>query len=740
MIQTVVKRDGRIVGFNEQKIMAAIRKAMMHTEKGEDDALVQKITDHICIHGKSQMTVEKIQDSVEMELMKSARKDVAQKYIAYRNQRSIARKAKTRDVFMEIVNIKNNDVTRENANMNADTPAGMMMKFASETTKPFVDDYLLSEDVRDAVAHNYIHIHDKDYYPTKSLTCVQHPLDHILEHGFVAGHGSSRPAKRIETAAVLACISLETCQNEMHGGQAIPAFDFYLAPYVRSSYIEEVKNLEKLTGRDLASLYHKEFDDFILKDLDGLGGDERLCQHAMNKTVNRVHQAMEAFIHNMNTIHSRGGNQVVFSSINYGTDTSAEGRCIMRELLKSTYEGVGNGETAIFPIQIWKKKRGVSYLPEDRNYDLYQLACKVTARRFFPNFLNLDATFNRNSNWKADDPKRYLWEVATMGCRTRVFENRFGPKTSVARGNLSFTTINIVKLAIECMQIADKEERINAFFAKLDNILEITAKQLDDRFQFQKTAFAKQFPLLMTKLWIDCDKLQPSDTIESVLNQGTLGIGFIGLAECLKALIGKHHGESEEAQALGLRIVTYMRDRVNDFSERYQHNYSVLATPAEGLSGRFTKFDRKRFGEIEGVTDREYYTNSNHVPVYYKCSALHKAQVEAPYHDLTRGGHIFYVEIDGDATHNPEVIANVVDMMDKYNIGYGSVNHNRNRCMDCGYENSDAKLDVCPKCGSQHIDRLQRITGYLVGTTDRWNQGKLAELNDRVTHVDGACK
>lgn len=740
MIQTVVKRDGRIVGFNEQKIMAAIRKAMMHTEKGEDDALVQKITDHISIHGKSQMTVEKIQDSVEMELMKSARKDVAQRYIAYRNQRSIARKAKTRDVFMEIVNIKNNDVTRENANMNADTPAGMMMKFASETTKPFVDDYLLADEVRDAVAHNYIHIHDKDYYPTKSLTCVQHPLDHILEHGFVAGHGSSRPAKRIETAAVLACISLETCQNEMHGGQAIPAFDFYLAPYVRSSYIEEVKNLEKLTGRDLSSLYDIAFDDFLLKELDGLEGDARLSQHAMNKTVNRVHQAMEAFIHNMNTIHSRGGNQVVFSSINYGTDTSAEGRCIMRELLKSTYEGVGNGETAIFPIQIWKKKRGVNYLPEDRNYDLYQLACKVTARRFFPNFLNLDATFNQNSNWKADDPKRYLWEIATMGCRTRVFENRFGAKTSVARGNLSFTTINIVKLAIECMQIGNKEERINAFFAKLDRMLEITAKQLDDRFQFQKTAFAKQFPLLMTKLWIDCDKLQPSDTIESVINQGTLGIGFIGLAECLKALVGKHHGESDEAQALGLKIVTYMRDRVNEFSERYQHNYSVLATPAEGLSGRFTKFDRKRYGAIEGITDRDYYTNSNHVPVYYKCSALHKAEVEAPYHDLTRGGHIFYVEIDGDATHNPEVISNVVDMMDKLNIGYGSVNHNRNRCMDCGYENADAKLDVCPKCGSQHIDKLQRITGYLVGTTDRWNQGKLAELNDRVTHVDGKCE
>ena len=740
MIQTVVKRDGRIVGFNEQKIMAAIRKAMMHTDKGEDDALVQKITDHISIHGKSQMTVEKIQDSVEMELMKSARKDVAQKYIAYRNQRSIARKAKTRDVFMEIVNIKNNDVTRENANMNADTPAGMMMKFASETTKPFVDDYLLSEEVREAVTHNYIHIHDKDYYPTKSLTCVQHPLDHILEYGFVAGHGSSRPAKRIETAAVLACISLETCQNEMHGGQAIPAFDFYLAPYVRSSYIEELKNLEKLTGRDLSVLYHQELEDYVLKELDGLEGDERLRQHAVNKTVNRVHQAMEAFIHNMNTIHSRGGNQVVFSSINYGTDTSAEGRCIIRELLKSTYEGVGNGETAIFPIQIWKKKRGVNYLREDRNYDLYQLACKVTARRFFPNFLNLDATFNQNSNWKTDDPERYLWEVATMGCRTRVFENRFGPKTSVARGNLSFTTINIVKLAIECMEIAGKEERINAFFARLDHILEVTAKQLDDRFQFQKTAFAKQFPLLMTKLWIDCDKLQPTDTIESVLNQGTLGIGFIGLAECLKALVGKHHGESEKAQALGLKIITYMRDRVNDFSERYQHNYSLLATPAEGLSGRFTKFDRKRFGVIDGITDRDYYTNSNHVPVYYKCSALHKAQIEAPYHDLTRGGHIFYVEIDGDATHNPDVISGVVDMMDKYNMGYGSVNHNRNRCMDCGYENAEAEMECCPKCGSRHIDRLQRITGYLVGTTDRWNQGKLAELNDRVTHIDKKCK
>ena len=736
MIQTVVKRDGRIVGFNEQKIMAAIRKAMLHTDKGEDSSLIEQITDHVAYRGKSQMSVEAIQDAVELELMKSARKDVAQRYIAYRNQRSIARKAKTRDVFMSIVNAKNNDITRENANMNADTPAGMMMKFASETTKPFVDDYLLSEESRDAVKHNYLHIHDKDYYPTKSLTCVQHPLDVILQHGFTAGHGSSRPAKRIETAAVLACISLETCQNEMHGGQAIPAFDFYLAPYVRMSYQEEVKNLEKLTGKDLKHLYNIEIDDYLLKDLEGLEGDARLEQHAINKTVNRVHQAMEAFIHNMNTIHSRGGNQVVFSSINYGTDTSAEGRCIMREILESTYEGVGNGETAIFPIQIWKKKRGVNYLPEDRNYDLYQLACKVTARRFFPNFLNLDATFNQNEKWHADDPERYKWEIATMGCRTRVFEDRWGEKTSIARGNLSFSTINIVKLAIECMGIEDKKQRIDMFFAKLDNILQITAKQLDERFQFQKTAMAKQFPLLMKYLWIGAEKLKPEESIESVINHGTLGIGFIGLAECLVALIGHHHGESEEAQELGLKIVTYMRDRANGFSEEYHHNYSILATPAEGLSGKFTKKDRKEFGIIPGVTDREYYTNSNHVPVYYKCTALKKAQIEAPYHDLTRGGHIFYVEIDGDATHNPSVISSVVDMMDKYNMGYGSVNHNRNRCLDCGYENADANLEVCPKCGSHHIDKLQRITGYLVGTTDRWNSGKLAELHDRVTHID----
>lgn len=733
MIQLVEKRDGRVVGYNEEKIKAAIRKAMLTTEQGEDETLIQKITDRIGMSGKERMTVEEIQDRVELELMKSRRKEVAKKYIAYRNKRSIARRAKTRDMFLEIIETKNNDITRENANMNTDSPAGMMMKFASETTKPFVDDYLLSDEACDAIRHNYLHIHDKDYYPTKSLTCVQHPLDHILKHGFVAGHGESRPAKRIETASVIACISLETAQNEMHGGQAIPAFDFYLAPFVRRTYQEEIRHVSAATGMDLSHLLDAPIDDYLVTSLEGKTGEERAFAHAINRTVGRVHQSMEAFIHNMNTIHSRGGNQVVFSSINYGTDTSAEGRCVIRELLHSTYEGVGNGATAVFPIQIWKKKRGVNYLPTDRNYDLYQIACKVTARRFFPNFVNLDATFNQHELWRSDDPKRYLYEVATMGCRTRVFENRYGEKTSVGRGNISFSTINIVRLAIECMEIDNRDERIEAFFTKLDAVLDITAKQLEDRFQFQKTALAKQFPLVMTSLWNGAENLKPTDTIEPVINQGTLGIGFIGLAECLIALTGHHHGEDPASQELGLKIVEHMRLRANEYSDKYNHNYSVLATPAEGLSGKFTKRDRETFGIIKGVTDKDYYTNSNHVPVYYHCSPRHKAEIEAPYHEKTRGGHIFYVEIDGDATHNPEAITQIVDLMDKHNMGYCSVNHNRNHCPKCGYENADTQMHNCPKCGT-HFETIQRITGYLVGTTDRWNSGKLAELKDRIVH------
>ena len=683
MVKRVLKRDGRRVEFNNQKIVAAILKAMDVTENGEDIVLAAQIAHDISLLPKEEMTVEEIQDVVESHLMNSPRQEVAQEYIRYRNKRNLARKAKTNEIFETIIQAQANDITRENANMNADTPAGMMMKFASEATKSYVDECLLSDPVREAVAGNYIHIHDKDYYPTKSLTCIQHPLDVILEHGLKAGHGESRPAKRIETAAVLACISMETVQNEMHGGQAIPAFDFYLAPFVRKTFEEEIDKVCAIMNADYEDLKTAKIDDYLKRDLTGLQGRERALQHAVNQTVGRVHQAMEAFVHNMNTIHSRGGNQVVFSSINYGTDTSAEGRCIIREILNTTYEGVGNGSTAIFPIQIWKKKRGVSYLPEDPNYDLYKFACKVSARRFFPNFLNLDASYNQDDAWKADDPKRYIHEVATMGCRTRVYANAFGPKTSIGRGNLSFTTINIVKLAIEAMrEEPEKEARIQKFFQKVDWALDIAARQLNE----------------------------------------------------LIALIGKHHGESEEAQELGLRIISHMADRVKGYTEIYKHNFTFFATPAEGLAGKFTKRDKKTFGIIPGITDKDYYTNSSHVPVYYHCTPEHKAKIEGPYHKYENAGHIFYVEIDGDATHNPEAIMQIVDLMDKYDIGYGSVNHNRNRCLDCGYENAEKDLHECPHCHGHHIDTLQRITGYLVGTTDRWNAGKLAELHDRVIH------
>ena len=753
----VIKRDGRLMEFKRERIVDAISKAMSHTIEGIDLDLANKIADSVekQFENQTQVSVYEIQDAVEKKLMGSSRKEVAQSYITYRYNRDVARKSKTREMFLDIISAKANDITRENANMNADTPAGMMMKFASETTKPFVDDFLLSKEVREAVNLGYVHIHDKDYYPTKSLTCLQHPLDRILENGFKAGHGSSRPAKRIETASILGCISMETIQNEMHGGQAIPAFDYFLAPYVRKTFEEEIKKQGEVLNEDVTKYLDYEVKDYIKKDLKGLKGKDRIIQVAINRTVERVHQAMEAFIHNMNTIHSRGGNQVVFSSINYGTDTTAEGRCVIRELLQSTYEGVGNSETAIFPIQIWKKKKGINYLPEDKNYDLYEFSCKVAAKRFFPNYINLDATYNYNDKWDESDPRRWYYECATMGCRTRVFENRHGEKTSIGRGNLSFTTINLPKIAIESALKAQekigkkfdlgigssvhmndlyKKAVKRIFMHELEKYTTIAAQQLHERFLFQSTAIAKQFPLLMEGMWLDSDKLKPNDSVGDVLKHGTLSIGFIGLAECLITLVGKHHGEDEDAQKLGIEIVNEMWDLTKEFSEKYNLNYSIIATPAEGLSGRFTKLDRKSYGVIPGVTDREYYTNSNHVPVWYKCTAEHKAKIEAPYHEMCRAGHIFYIELDGDATHNPDSIKAVVDLMDKYNMGYGSVNHTRARCLDCGFENADANLVSCPKCGSENIDTIQRITGYLVGTTSRWNKAKLAELRDRVTH------
>lgn len=731
----VIKRDGRTVDFNPERIRRAVNAARCAV-KQDDLFLVDTVTSEVAAQCVDGISVEEIQDLVEQELVNYGAEEVAKAYHSYREERTKARNAKSDQTISDIVACAKNEVTRENANMNSDTPAGMMMKISSETSKRYVDDYLLSSEARKFVEDNLLHVHDKDYYPTRSLTCVQSPIDRILNGGFRAGHGESRPAKRIETASILSCISIEQTQNEQHGGQSIPAFDFYMAPYVRKTYIEELKKIEDMLHVNLKHLYEVEIADYINMPsvASNTLSDANFQQFAINQTVHRVHQAMEALVHNLNEIHSRGGNQVVFSSLNYGTDTSAEGRCVIRELLNTTYRGVGNGSTAIFPIQILKIKDGVNKKPGDPNYDLYQLACKVTAKRFFPNFLNLDASFNKDESWDPEDPRRFEHEVATMGCRTRVYENRHGEKTSIGRGNLSFSTMNLPGLALSVMHIQDQAERINTFFGKLSKLTDVTIKQLLKRYEFQCEALAKQFPLLMSGMWIESEKLQPTDNVAPVLKHGTLGVGFIGLAECLIALIGKHHGECAEAQRLGLSIIGSIKNQVDICSKKYDLNLSVLATPAEGLSGKFTKKDRKKYGVVPGVTDKDYYTNSNHVPVYYHCSAKHKAAVEGPYHELTRGGHIFYVELDGDATHNVQAIDDIVKLMDKYNIGYASVNHNRNRCLVCGYEDASNNLQICPQCGSTHIDRLQRITGYLVGTTDRWNDGKLAELKDRVTH------
>ena len=816
MIKLVEKRDGKVVSFDKSRIETAIQSAMLRTEAGVDIELIHKIADSVENTYKDKISVVEIQDLVEKKLMSSKRKDAARAYIKYRQKRDIARQSKTRVMFEEIINTKANDVTRENANMNSDTPAGMMMKFASETTKPFVDNYLLCDDVKEAVQDNYIHIHDKDYYPTKSLTCLQHPLDVIFKKGFRAGHGELRPPKRIETAATQACVSMETVQNEMHGGQAIPAFDFYLAPFVRMAYQEEIDKIrDVLDGGIIPNIEREKFwedlknaeiKDYITKEQEAPGvipaagtyyptysDPERIKQIAINRTVDRVHQALEAFIHNMNNIHSRGGNQVVFSSINYGTDTSAEGRCIIREVLKTTEKGVGNGATAIFPIQIWKMKSGVSYLPGDPNYDLFQYACKVTARRFFPNFLNLDVPFNQHPKWRADDPERYKYEVATMGCRTRIFTDRYGETTSIGRGNLSFTTLNFPKIAIEAAieagvlektegyyhdndtrqmmgqdgkfqpagyisifdpEYADKmgknlteaqkqklsKKAIKLFWEKYEKYLALAAKQLDQRYQFQATAKAKQFPLLMSGMWMGSENLKPDDTIEPVIKHGTLAIGFIGLAEALKALTGKHHGEDPEAQKLGLEFIKYLDKRCKDFGNQYDHNYTAFATPAEGLSGKFTAVDRKEFGYIKGVLDKDYYTNSNHVPVEFEISAKRKLELEAPYHTFTPAGHIAYNEVDGDLVKNPEAIEDLVKIAHDCGVGYYSINHNQVRCDDCCYESVDPKEFgegehlVCPHCGSSNVTYLQRITGYLTTDVRRWNTGKKAEWKDRVTH------
>ena len=692
----VIKRDGRVVEFNPERIVNAVTKSMAQTPDGIDLDLANKIALSIQkqFEDKLQTTVYEIQDAVEKKLMASSRKEVAQSYITYRYNRDVARKSKTKEVFLDIITAKTNEGSRPDPNKNSDTPAGMMMKFASETTKPFVDDFLLSRESREALKDNYIFVHDKDYYPTKSLTCLQHPLNKILQNGFKIEGSSSRPAQRIEAASILAYISMSIVQNEMHGGQAIPAFDYYLAPYVKVTFQEEIKKIAKLLRKDLSDLLNYQPEEYIEKNLDTLQGKERDLQAAINSTVFRVHQAMEGFIHNMNTIHSRGGNQVVHSSINYGTDTSPEGRCIIREILLCTDQGIGYNETPNFPIQIWKKKRGINYLPEDKNYDLYKLACRVASKRKLPNFLNLDTTFNQNEQWQKNDINRYKYECAVMGDRIRIFEDKHGENTSIGRGNLSFTTVNLPKIAIESSYAAQAKIGIEfelgkhsqqfmtasykktvkkIFMHKLEQYTEIVANQLYDRYCFQCTAIAKQFPLLMSGLWMESEKLKPYDKVETVLKHGTLSIGFIGLAECLIALTGKHHGESKESQELGLEIISNLKEMAEQFSERYNLNYSILATPSECLESKFLKRDKMKFGIIPGITDKKEYTNSNFIPELSIDTLEEKARIEGPYHELAKGGNLFSAEILKPEANTPENIQNLVDLMDKYNIGYAKV-------------------------------------------------------------------
>ena len=735
-----------------QKIFTAVELAFESCGKKCPDTF-RSILNQNTNKFKTAGTVEKIQDEIENLLLSCGYVKIYKHFATYRAQRAEYREKMKKQDFTSIISLEINDITTDNGNMNAQSPAGMMMKFASETTKQFSKDTLLAPDVLAAMNANRIYVHDLDYYPTRSLTCVQTPLNKVLNEGMVAGHGEIRGVKHIETAATVAMISLETSQNEMHGGQSIPAFDFYMAPYVRLAFIDELKKIEETSFRDLSEFYNLE-----LADYEPVG--VHYIDLAIKRTVRRVHQAMEGFIHNANNIHSRGGNQVVFSSINYGTDTSAEGRLIIREVLKCTMEGVGNGATAIFPIHVFKCKEGVNKNPGDPNYDLYKMSWPVAARRFFPNYLNLDSTFNKDEAWDANDPERYMHEVATMGCRTRTYENGFGPKTSVGRGNLSFTSINLPGLAIETAIetgfykktdtgyeinpdcTTSISERIKLFRKKLKANADIVAKQLDDRFKFQSKALAKQFPLLMSKLWVGSEGLKQNDTIESVINQGTLAVSFIGLAEALIMLTGKHHGEDVYSQSLGLELVEYLYILCKGYTQEYGHNYGCFATPAEGLSGRFTVVDRKKYGLIKNVTDKDYYTNSSHVPVWYHCTPQHKAEIECPYHKFETAGHIFYVETDGDLNKNPEYIDAINRMAWKNDCGYNAINHNQMRCSCCNYE-PDEEVNfkqivegtgVCPKCGAP-MSSLSRCTGYLIDVYEKQTFGKKAEIAARVAHT-----
>ncbi len=752
MLKSVQKRDGRIVSFNQANIATAIAKAGAATKEfssKEATKLAGEVTNKLSQEYDGTIpTVEQIQDEVEDILMNSSYKTTAKAYIVYRDERSKVRGSKSRlmsqfDIITGSLAKDSSDLKRSNANVNGDTAMGKMLQYGEEGSKEYAKTFLLRPEHVRAHDDGDIHIHDLDFYATGTLTCCQtDPLKLFANGGFSTGHGFLRTPNSIGSYAALTAIILQSNQNEQHGGQAIPNFDWAMAPGVNKTYRKAVQsNVEHyndFTGKkiklDPAKLEKLTYTERIK------GIPAKIFDFAIKETKRQTYQAMEGLVHNLNTMHSRAGAQVPFTSLNFGTDTSPEGHLASEQFLLATEAGLGHGETPIFPISIFKVKEGVNYNPEDPNYDLFKLAMRVSSKRLFPNFVFIDAPFNL----KYYKPGDYKSEIATMGCRTRVYESIFPESngTTIGRGNLSFTSINLPRLGIKhgiCLGKRSKPDW-KGFYKELDDLMDLVADQLYQRYKFQSNMLVRNFPFLMGQgNWLGSEKLGPDDRLEAVTKHGTLSIGFIGLAETLVAMTGHHHGESDEIQAKGLEIIGHMRQRADYYKdEKYHLNYGILGTPAEGLSGRFTRIDRQHFGKIKGVTDREFYTNSFHVPVYYQIGAFNKIDKEAPYHKLCSAGHITYIELDGDPSQNIEAFETVIRHMKEAGIGYGSVNHPVDRDPVCGFTGIIYD-DVCPSCGRHEADgpsfeRLRRITGYLVGSLDRWNDAKQAEEKARVKH------
>ena len=752
MFKKIQKRDGKIVNFNAEKIVDAIAAAGAATEEFKYDRAKQ-LAEKVTKLAEEKITVrtpkvEQIQDLVEQVLMESSFKRTAKAYITYRQERNRTREAHSH--LMESYRkisladaAEDSDIKRSNANVDGDSAMGKMLQFGAEGSKEFAKTVLM--DPRFAALHDNgdIHIHDLDFYATGTLTCCQtDPLKLFADGGFNTGHGHLRTPNSIGSYAALAAIILQANQNEQHGGQSIPNFDYAMAPGVDKTFKKALKrNLEKYNQFAEKAINVTIPDDVVFGDdekLKKLKVPASVIKVSNEDTEKQTFQAMEGFIHNLNTMHSRAGAQVPFTSINFGTDTTPAGRLVSKYLLEATMNGLGKGETPIFPISIFKVKEGVNYNPEDPNYDLFKRSMEVSAKRLFPNFTFIDAPFNLQY-YKPGD---YRTEIATMGCRTRVFGSIFPESDGIVtgRGNCSFTTINLVRLGIKHgIALGERKEADwSGFYKDLDSLMDIVKDQLIERYDFQANQHVRNFPFLMGQgNWFGSEKLGMNDKLREVIKHGTLSIGFIGLAETLVAMTGKHHGESEECQELGLDIITHMRERCDMYMKKYHMNFSLLATPAEGLAGRFTKIDRREYGVIDGVTDRDFYTNSFHVPVYYPISAFDKIKKEAPYHALCNAGHISYIELDGDPSDNIEAFEAVIRQMHDAGIGYGSVNHPVDRDPICGFAGI-IKGERCPSCGRLEDDvlfeRLRRITGYLVGSLERWNDGKKAEESSRVKH------